>query len=114
MKNLFDDVNAADLFITSDVSFIVIDVDKPTVEIHIAEGNKCERCWKILPEVKVEDICKSGDPMKVKLIKIDDQGRLDFSRKALLPKPEGWTPPPPRRDNRNSSKHNRPFKKRKF
>ena len=63
---------------------------------------------------KVEDICKSGDPMKVKLIKIDDQGRLDFSRKALLPKPEGWTPPPPRRDNRNSSKHNRPFKKRKF
>ena len=63
---------------------------------------------------KVEDICKSGDSMKVKLIKIDDQGRLDFSRKALLPKPEGWTPPPPRRDNRNSSKHNRPFKKRKF
>ena len=63
---------------------------------------------------KVEDICKSGDPMKVKLIKIDDQGRLDFSRKALLPKPEGWTPPPPRRDNRNSSKHNRPFKKRRF
>ena len=63
---------------------------------------------------KVEDICKSGDPMKVKLIKIDDQGRLDFSRKALLPKPEGWTPPRPRRDNRNSSKHNRPFKKRKF
>ena len=63
---------------------------------------------------KVEDICKSGDSMKVKLIKIDDQGRLDFSRKALLPKPEGWTPPRPRRDNRNSSKHNRPFKKRKF
>ena len=63
---------------------------------------------------KVEDICKSGDSMKVKLIKIDDQGRLDFSRKALLPKPEGWTPPRPRRDNRNSGKHNRPFKKRKF
>ena len=63
---------------------------------------------------KVEDICKSGDSMKVKLIKIDDQGRLDFSRKALLPKPEGWTPPRPRRDNRNSGKHKRPFKKRKF
>ena len=63
---------------------------------------------------KVEDICKSGDSMKVKLIKIDDQGRLDFSRKALLPKPEGWTPPRPRRDNRKSGKHNRPFKKRKF
>ena len=63
---------------------------------------------------KVEDICKSGDSMKVKLIKIDDQGRLDFSRKALLPKPEGWTPPRPRRDNRNSGKNKRPFKKRKF
>jgi len=63
---------------------------------------------------KVEDICKSGDSMKVKLIKIDDQGRLDFSRKALLPKPEGWTPPRPRRDHRNSGKHKRPFKKRKF
>ena len=63
---------------------------------------------------KVEDICKSGDSMKVKLIKIDDQGRLDFSRKALLPKPEGWTPPRPRRDNRNSGKHKRPCKKRKF
>jgi len=63
---------------------------------------------------KVEDICKSGDPMKVKLIKIDDQGRLDFSRKALLPKPEGWTPPRPRRDNRTSGRHKKPFKKRRF
>ena len=63
---------------------------------------------------KVEDICKPGDTMKVKLIKIDDQGRLDFSRKALLPKPEGWTPPRPRRDNRISGRHNKPFKKRRF
>ncbi len=29
-------------------------------------------------------------------MEIDDQGRLNLSRKALLPKPEGWTPPPPR------------------
>lgn len=42
---------------------------------------------------KVEDVCKPGDEMKVKLIKIDDQGRLDFSRKALLDKPEGYVPP---------------------
>ena len=63
---------------------------------------------------KVEDICKTGDTMKVKLIKIDDQGRLDFSRKALLPKPEGWTPPRPRRDNRTSGRHKKPFKKRRF
>ena len=39
---------------------------------------------------KVEDILSVGDSVKVKLIKIDDQGRLDFSRKALLEKPEGW------------------------
>ena len=56
-KNLFDGVNATDLFITSDVCFIVNNVETPSVEIHIAEGNKCGRCWKILPEVKVEGIC---------------------------------------------------------
>ena len=33
---------------------------------------------------KVEDVLNPGDKVKVKLIKIDDQGRLDFSRKALL------------------------------
>ena len=56
-KNLFDGVNAADIFITSNVSFTVNDVATPSVEIQIAEGNKCERCWKILPEVKEEEIC---------------------------------------------------------
>jgi predicted RNA-binding protein with RPS1 domain len=51
---------------------------------------------------KVEDVCGPGDSMKIKLIKIDDQGRLDFSRKALLEKPEGWTPPPKRDRSHNS------------
>ena len=46
---------------------------------------------------KVEDVLHIGDEVDVKLIKIDDLGRLDFSRKALLEKPEGWTEPP-RRD----------------
>ena len=61
-----------------------------------------------------EDVCKPGDSMKIKLMKIDDQGRLDFSRKALMEKPEGWTPPPPRkpRDNRDGGK--RPFRKKRF
>ena len=45
---------------------------------------------------KVEDIVNVGDKLEVKLIKIDDLGRLDFSRKALLPKPEGYVEPPPR------------------
>ena len=36
---------------------------------------------------KVEDVLRMGDKVQVKLIKIDDLGRLDFSRKALLPRP---------------------------
>ena len=63
---------------------------------------------------KVEDICGPGDSMKIKLIKIDDQGRLDFSRKALLEKPEGWTPPPKRDRNQGGRDRGRkPFKGRR-
>ena len=63
---------------------------------------------------KVEDVLKRGDKVRVKLIKVDDQGRLDFSRKALLEKPEGYVERPkrPRHDgNRGGGK---PFKKRRF
>ncbi len=42
---------------------------------------------------RVEDVVKMGDKLEVKLIKIDDLGRLDFSRKALLKKPEGYVEP---------------------
>ncbi|NLY08983.1 MAG: polyribonucleotide nucleotidyltransferase [Tissierellia bacterium] len=35
---------------------------------------------------KVEDILKVGDTVKVKVTEIDDQGRINVSRKALLPK----------------------------
>ncbi len=37
---------------------------------------------------KVEDVLKENDEIMVKLTDIDDQGRLNLSRKALLPKPE--------------------------
>ena len=63
---------------------------------------------------KVEDVLNPGDKVKVKLIKIDDQGRLDFSRKALIEKPEGYV------EQKKSSRHGggrggkRPFKKRRF
>jgi len=63
---------------------------------------------------KVEDVCGPGDTMKIKLIKIDDQGRLDFSRKALLEKPEGWTPPPKRdRKQGGRDRGRKPFKGRR-
>ena len=35
---------------------------------------------------KVEDVLKVGDKVTVKLLKVDDQGKLDLSRKVLLDK----------------------------
>jgi len=63
---------------------------------------------------KVEDVLSKGDAVRIKLIKVDDQGRLDFSRKALLEKPEGYVEPPkrPRRDNNNRG-GKKPFNKRR-
>ena len=40
---------------------------------------------------KVEDICKEGDPITVKAIGYDHQGRLKLSRKDALPPPPGGT-----------------------
>lgn len=78
--------------------------------VHISEMN-----WERTN--KVEDVCKPGDPMKIKLIKVDDQGRLDFSRKALLEKPEGYVPPSrnfDRGDRGGGNRGKRPFKKKRF
>jgi polyribonucleotide nucleotidyltransferase len=36
----------------------------------------------------VEEVCKIGDTMDVKVIEIDRQGRINLSRKALLSRPE--------------------------
>ncbi len=75
--------------------------------VHISEID-----WKRTE--RVEDVVKPGDKIRVKLIKIDDQGRLDLSRKALLPKPEGYKPPERRdRDNRNKNSANRDRRGRK-
>ena len=67
---------------------------------------------------KVEDVVKPGDSVRVKLIRVDDQGRLDFSRKALIEKPEGYVDRPPRDrndhrgGNREGGRGRRPFKRR--
>ena len=38
---------------------------------------------------RVEDLLEIGDEVDVKIIKIDEKGRVDASMKALLPRPEG-------------------------
>lgn len=46
---------------------------------------------------KVEDYFKVGEKVEVKLIKIEDNGRLVFSRKILLPPPEEKKTQPPKK-----------------
>ena len=43
---------------------------------------------------KVEDVVKIGDEIDVKVIEIDSMGRINLSRKVLLPKPEGFVEQP--------------------
>jgi len=50
---------------------------------------------------KVEDVCKVGDEMTVKVTEIDSQGRLNLSLRLLLEKPEGFEER--RRDDDRSS-----------
>ena len=44
--------------------------------------------WDFVPSV--EDVLKIGDEVSVIISEIDDQGRVNLSRKALLEKPEGY------------------------
>ncbi len=46
---------------------------------------------------KVTDVVNMGDIVKVKLMNITPEGKLDVSRKELLPKPEGYQDRPDRR-----------------
>jgi polyribonucleotide nucleotidyltransferase len=50
--------------------------------LHISEIE-----WRRLN--KVEEVLKVGDVVDVKLIEIDDNGKLKLSRRVLMPKPEG-------------------------
>jgi polyribonucleotide nucleotidyltransferase len=42
------------------------------------------------------DVLKLGDVVKVIVTEIDEKGRVNVSRKALLPKPEGYVEKPDR------------------
>ncbi len=43
---------------------------------------------------KPSDVLKIGDKVTVQVKEIDNLGRINLSRRALLPKPEGYQPPP--------------------
>ena len=60
--------------------------------LHISEIS-----WKRLDTM--DGVLQDGDVVKVKLIGIDAKtGKFKLSRKALLPKPEGYVEPAPRRE----------------
>ncbi len=40
----------------------------------------------------MEDVVKIGDTVEAKVIEIDNQGRIDLSRKAMLPRTEAKRP----------------------
>ncbi len=64
---------------------------------------------------KVEDVVKEGDVVKVKVIEIDNQGRINLSIRDTMPKPEGYVEEEPRRreprqnrERRNGGRGDRP------
>jgi polyribonucleotide nucleotidyltransferase len=66
---------------------------------------------------KVEDIVKVGDTIEVKLMRIDEEGRLNLSRKALLPGGEKaleeMSKPRPKRDRHPAGDKGRPHQRRR-
>ncbi|MDI9469714.1 MAG: polyribonucleotide nucleotidyltransferase [Bacillota bacterium] len=53
----------------------------------------------------VEDVVSVGDTVTVKVIEIDDQGRINLSIRDTLPQPEGWVEP--ERSERSGGPRNR-------
>ncbi|RNC84088.1 MAG: polyribonucleotide nucleotidyltransferase [Winogradskyella sp.] len=80
------------------------------VEYTDAPGNEVllhvsELAWERTENVS--DVVKMGDILDVKYFGIDPKTRKEkVSRKAILPKPEGWQPRP-KRDNNNRGGNNR-------
>lgn len=67
------------------------------------------------------DVLNLGDKVKVKVKEIDNLGRVNLTMKDLLPKPEGWMPPPPREPraggfdrNKGRGGFKKPFNKPRF
>ncbi len=63
--------------------------------LHVSEID-----WKRIENV--EEVLKEGDEIEVKLIEVDERsGKLRLSRRALLPKPEGYVERERKPDNKN-------------
>ena len=81
------------------------------VEYVEAPGNEVllhvsELAWERTENVT--DVVNMGDVIDVKYFGIDSRTRKEkVSRKAILPKPEGYKERPPRRDNKNRGRDNR-------
>lgn len=69
--------------------------DKTDALVHISEI-----AWT--RTANVSDVLEVGDEVDVKVIKVDDKGRVDASMKALLPRPQ-------RVEKNHEHKHNSPF-----
>ncbi|MHB1484622.1 MAG: polyribonucleotide nucleotidyltransferase [Saccharofermentanales bacterium] len=57
---------------------------------------------------KVEDVVKEGDSVKVKVLEIDSQGRINLSIRDTQEKPEGFVEQPPRESSFSSDRSSGP------
>ncbi|TXT16998.1 MAG: polynucleotide phosphorylase/polyadenylase [Erysipelotrichaceae bacterium] len=60
---------------------------------------------------KPSDVFKLGDRVKVIVTEIDEKGRVNVSRKDLMPKPEGYVEKPAA--ERKPFEHKKPFDKKR-
>lgn len=61
---------------------------------------------------KVTDVLNLGDKVKVKVIRVEREGKIALSRRALMPKPEGWEERPKKNFNKDGDNNRRPHRRR--
>ena len=59
---------------------------KAILEYYVERNGSENYSLKLVDEV--EDVLNIGDEVEVKVTEIDEKGRVNLSRKVLLPKPE--------------------------
>ena len=66
LKEIFENIDFAELSIVSTLTISYGDTETQ-IEVSLADGEKCVRCWKILPEVKPEGVCHRCESVCSKL-----------------------------------------------